>query len=59
MIDNIDLNGIGWVIQGGESGNKKRTFNILLAYSMKKICNEQNTPFFFKQIDKVKEIPND
>lgn len=50
---------IDWVIQGGESGNKKRPFNIDWAYKMKEICIEQNTPFFFKQIDKIQEIPKD
>lgn len=57
IINNLDLDGIDWVIQGGESGNKKRPFNIKWAERMKEICQEQNTPFFFKQIDKVQEIP--
>lgn len=59
MIDNIDLTGIDWVIQGGESGPKKRPFDIAWAYKMKEMCKEQNTPFFFKQIDKVQGIPSD
>jgi len=59
VIDNIDLTGIDWVIQGGESGNKKRPFDINWAYRMKEICKEQNIPFFFKQIDKIQKIPND
>ena len=59
MIDNINLSGIDWVIQGGESGNKKRPFDIAWAYKMKEICKHQNTPYFFKQIDKVQKIPND
>jgi len=59
LINEINLTGIDWVIQGGESGNKKRPFDINWAYRMKQICKEQNTPFFFKQIDKVQEIPND
>lgn len=58
MINNIDLTGIDWVIQGGESGPQKRPFNIAWAERMKEICIEQKTPFFFKQIDKVQEIPN-
>ena len=58
LIDNIDLTEIDWVIQGGESGNKKRPFDITWAYRMKQICREQNTPFFFKQIDKVQKIPD-
>lgn len=53
------LHSIGWVIQGGESGNKKRPFNIHWAYEMKEICEAYNTPYFFKQIDKVQSIPDD
>ena len=59
MIDNISLLGIHWVIQGGESGHKKRPFELEWAYKMKSICQTQQVPYFFKQIDKVKEIPSD
>jgi len=52
-----DLDGIGWVIQGGESGNKRRPFDIAWGERMKEICKEQSVPFFFKQIDKVLPIP--
>ena len=55
----IDLDGIDWVIQGGESGPKKRPFDLEWAYRMKQMCREQRTPYFFKQIDKVQEIPKD
>lgn len=55
----IDLKNIGWVIQGGESGNKKRPFDIQWAYEMKNICRVYSVPYFFKQIDKVKQIPKD
>jgi protein gp37 len=54
LIDWVD-----WVIQGGESGHHKRPFNIEWAYDMQRQCDEANTPFFFKQIDKVQEIPAD
>jgi len=57
LIDEINLSGINWVIQGGESGHNKRPFNIEWAERMKVICEEQNTPYFFKQIDKVQPIP--
>lgn len=53
------LHSIGWVIQGGESGHKKRPFDISWAYVMKEICEAYNTPYFFKQIDKVQSIPED
>lgn len=54
------IDGIHWVIQGGESGAKRRPFNIDWAYSIKKQCEiAENTPYFFKQIDKVLPIPKD
>lgn len=54
LIDWVD-----WVIQGGESGHHKRPFSLSWAYSMKKDCTTLNVPYFFKQIDKIKEIPED
>ena len=59
LIDNIDLKGINWVIQGGESGPNKRPFNIEWAQTMKNLCNSQNVPYFFKQIDKIQLVPDD
>lgn len=50
---------IDWVIQGGESGHHKRPFDLNWAYDLKEQCQRVNVPYFFKQIDKVKEIPND
>ena len=58
-IDDINLNGIDWVIQGGESGHKKRPFDIEWAYEMKEFCDFYNVPYFFKQIDKVQPIPSE
>jgi protein gp37 len=58
-IKDIDLTGIDWVIQGGESGHGKRPFNIDWAYTMRDICKAKNVPYFFKQIDKIQEIPED
>ncbi len=58
-IKDIDLTGIDWVIQGGESGHYKRPFELAWAYTMRDICQEQNVPFFFKQIDKIQPIPDD
>lgn len=54
-----DLNGIHWVIQGGESGHHKRPFNLEWAYKMKDQCEILKIPYFFKQIDKVQPIPDD
>lgn len=55
----IDLKGIDWVIQGGESGNKKRPFKVDWAKLMRDFCKWQKTPFFFKQIDKKTPIPEE
>lgn len=56
-INDLNLDGINWVIQGGESGPGKRPFDIKWAERMRDICKEQNVPYFFKQIDKVQPIP--
>lgn len=55
----LDLSNINWVIQGGESGSNKRPFDIKWAYQIKQICEDQSTPYFFKQIDKIQPIPED
>ena len=48
---------IDWIIQGGESGHRKRPFNLDWAYSMRDQCESMGIPYFFKQIDKVQSIP--
>ncbi len=53
------LNGIDWVIQGGESGPKRRLFNTDWARAMRNVCEVTETPYFFKQVDKVLPIPDD
>jgi protein gp37 len=58
-LDELLIEGIDWVIQGGESGHHKRPFNLDWAYQMKSDCQSRNVPYFFKQIDKIKEIPTD
>ena len=50
---------IDWIIQGGESGSKKRPFDIEWARSMREQCDKSDTPYFFKQIDKIQPIPED
>lgn len=50
---------IDWVIQGGESGPGKRPFDLAWARKLKAECEATGTPSFFKQIDKVKQIPED
>ena len=58
-LGDINLKGIDWVIQGGESGSNKRPFDISWAYQMKDICSFYGVPYFFKQIDKIQAIPDD
>ncbi|WP_428661875.1 DUF5131 family protein [Runella sp.] len=53
------LEGIDWIIQGGESGPKKRPFNLDWARSMRDEALALGIPYFFKQIDKVQDIPTD
>ncbi len=45
----LDLNGIDWVIVGGESGSQARPMRKEWVLNIKRQCNEQNVPFFFKQ----------
>lgn len=52
-------NKIDWVIQGGESGHGKRPFNLDWAHSIREQCKNANIPYFFKQIDKVQDIPEE
>jgi len=65
QLDNISLlpwlttGEIHWVIQGGESGPSRRPFDTDWGRNLKLECQATNTPYFFKQIDKVKQIPVD
>lgn len=54
-----NLTGIHHIINGGESGSKRRPFNVEWARSMRDECKKLNIPYFFKQIDKVQPIPED
>ncbi|RKD99820.1 phage Gp37/Gp68 family protein [Marinifilum flexuosum] len=45
----INLEGIDWVIVGGESGPKARPMKREWAINIKEQCEEQNVAFFFKQ----------
>jgi protein gp37 len=48
-IPQIDLAGIDWVIVGGESGHGARPMHPDWARRVRKMCEEQKVPFFFKQ----------
>ena len=48
-IDALPLNGIKWVIVGGESGPKARPMKKEWVLSILEQCRKANVPFFFKQ----------
>ena len=57
--DKILLDLVDWVINGGESGSRKRPFNTDWGRLLRDDCKKKGVPFFFKQIDKIKVIPED
>jgi protein gp37 len=48
-LDSLQLQGIDWVIAGGESGPGYRPLNIAWATDIRDKCIEAGVPFFFKQ----------
>lgn len=48
-LDNLCLDGIDWVIVGGESGPGARPMNAEWVLSIRDQCHSANVPFFFKQ----------
>lgn len=46
----LNLEGIGWVIVGGESGHAARTFQIEWAWSIVEQCRAAGVPCFVKQL---------
>ncbi|MDA1278833.1 MAG: phage Gp37/Gp68 family protein [Chloroflexi bacterium] len=48
-LPNLDLNGIGWVIVGGESGPGHREIREEWVLEIKSQCIDAGVPFFFKQ----------
>lgn len=48
-LDGINLDGIGWVIAGGESGPHYRPMQLGWARSIRDACQVEGVPFFFKQ----------
>lgn len=53
------LDGISWLIQGGESGAGKRPFNTDWARHTRDVCAQTPTAYFFKQVDKIQPVPPD
>ena len=41
---------LDWVIQGGESGQKARPFDIQWARELRDLCRQHGTPYFLKQL---------
>jgi protein gp37 len=48
-LNELDLDGIDWVIAGGESGRGARPMHPSWAASLRDRCNEKGVSFFFKQ----------
>ena len=48
-IGDVDIEGIAWVIVGGESGPRARPMKAEWALAVRNICNRNGIPFFFKQ----------
>jgi protein gp37 len=58
-VQGVLLDQVDWVINGGESGPGKRPFNTDWARQIRDDCKAAGVPFFFKQVDKVAQIPAD
>lgn len=64
LLEQIDLKKIpealvlNWIVVGGESGPKKRPFDLNWARTIRDYCKESDIKFFMKQVDKVREIPS-
>lgn len=48
-LPSLDLQDIGWVIVGGESGPGAREMKAEWVRQLRDLCKELNIPFFFKQ----------
>ncbi|MEK6437488.1 DUF5131 family protein [Pseudonocardia sp. T1-2H] len=48
-LDGINLDGIHWVIAGGESGARARPVDPSWVRSLRDVANDAGVPFFFKQ----------
>jgi protein gp37 len=55
-LGDIDLDGISWVIVGGESGSGTRPMQREWVLSIRDQCNAGGIPFFFKQWGGVNKI---
>ena len=48
-ISQIDLDGIDWLIVGGESGPQSRPMEEAWVEELRDLAKQHNVPFFFKQ----------
>ena len=48
-LNHLNLEGIDWVIVGGESGPSSRAMSPSWVTSVRDQCQKANVPFFFKQ----------
>jgi protein gp37 len=48
-VADLKLDGIDWVIVGGESGPGARPLNVRWVVDIKEKCRKAGVPFFFKQ----------
>ena len=48
-VGNIDIEGVSWVIVGGESGPNARPMKREWAIEVRDLCEREGVPFFFKQ----------
>jgi protein gp37 len=55
-LGDIDLDGISWVIVGGESGPKARPMEKEWVVSIRDQCRNRHVPFFFKQWGGVHKV---
>lgn len=53
------LEGIGWVIVGGETGPGARYMNPDWAREIRDVCQKSGIPFFMKQMSNKQSIPDD
>lgn len=58
LIPHLDLNGIDWVIVGGESGPGARPMRLEWATDIRDQCLDAGVPFFFKQWGGVNKKKN-
>lgn len=49
-VGEIDLTGIGFVVQGGESGQRARPYHFEWARSVQRQCRAAGVPYFHKQV---------